>query len=59
MKNLIKLGIDLVIRVIPIIGDAKENRDSRDGGKGRFQWGKFAIQVLRTAGTIGAALLMR
>ena len=38
MNKLIKLGIDLAIRVIPVIGDAKENKDSEDGGKGKFQW---------------------
>lgn len=52
---MVKLVIHILVKVIPIVGDALENKHSEDGGKGNFQWSKFIVQLLRVAGTIGAS----
>lgn len=48
--DIIKLGKTL-LKLVPLIGDGVENKDSEDGGKGKFQWGKFFQQIIRIAGT--------
>ena len=43
--------IKTIIKLAPVIGDAIDNRDSEEGGKGKFHWGRLVEQILRVAGT--------
>lgn len=46
----LKKGADILQRVIPIVGDAIENKRNENGKpKGKFDWEGIAVMVIRAA----------
>ena len=43
--NIIKL-IKTAVKIVPLIGNIFRNKDSEDGGKGKFEWKKLGADLI-------------